>query len=312
MTSQTIASAPGKIILSGEHAVVYGYPALVAAVDLYAKVRIEKDKSNLGVYPLMAKDIVMKTLRNTERFLDTKFTKLKINLGSEIPIGSGMGSSAAVSVCVAAALMKLARWKVDLEKINEIAYETEKYYHGNPSGVDPAISTYGGFLWYRKETNKFKTFSKIKPKIAIPEVILINTGKPRENTKEMVTYVAEKFSRNSRRTENIFKNIEKNTRSFLKFFLQEETVSLIELIRENERYLEELGVVSDYTIDLIKEIEKIGGAAKISGAGGIKDNSGILLVYHPDKEKLLNFAKEKKLTVLPAKFTAKGVRIEKN
>jgi len=87
---------------------------------------------------------------------------------------------------------------------------------------------------------------------------------------------------------------------------------LIELIRENERYLEELGVVSDYTIDLIKEIEKIGGAAKISGAGGIKDNSGILLVYHPDKEKLLNFAKEKKLTVLPAKFTAKGVRIEKN
>ena len=253
MTSQTIASAPGKIILSGEHAVVYGYPALVAAVDLYAKVRIEKDKSNLGVYPLMAKDIVMKTLRNTERFLDTKFTKLKINLGSEIPIGSGMGSSAAVSVCVAAALMKLARWKVDLEKINEIAYETEKYYHGNPSGVDPAISTYGGFLWYRKETNKFKTFSKIKPKIAIPEVILINTGKPRENTKEMVTYVAEKFSRNSRRTENIFKNIEKNTRSFLKFFLQEETVSLIELIRENERYLEELGVVSDYTIDLIKE-----------------------------------------------------------
>src|SRR3989344_4661536 len=139
MTSQTIASAPGKIILSGEHAVVYGYPALVAAVDLYAKVRIEKDKSNLGVYPLMAKDIVMKTLRNTERFLDTKFTKLKINLGSEIPIGSGMGSSAAVSVCVAAALMKLARWKVDLGKINEMAYETEKYYHGIQSGVHPAI-----------------------------------------------------------------------------------------------------------------------------------------------------------------------------
>src|SRR3990172_3778845 len=312
MTSQITVSAPGKIIISGEHAVVYGYPALICAVNLYAKVGIEITKGNLDIYPDQAKDIVLRSLKNTERFLDTKFEGLKINLNSEIPIGCGMGLSAAVSVAVATALMNHKAGKIILKHINEIAYETEKYYHVNSSGADPAISTYGGFLWYRKETTNFKVLTPLKPKINLASFIIINTGKPDENTGQMVEGVLKFYKNNPAKTEKTFQKIENITRSFLRYLLKEESVSLTELIRENERYLEELEVVSDSTKSLIKKIEKIGGAAKITGAGGRKENSGILLAYHPDKKRLVTFVREKKLTVLPAKFTSKGVKVEKN
>lgn len=303
-------SAPGKIILSGEHSVVYGHPALVTACNFRAKVGIEKSKGNFEIYPARAKNIILKTLKNSQKL--SAINNMRIFLESEIPVGSGMGSSAAVAVSVAAAFLKIKTGKLVLKKINEIAYEAEKFYHRNPSGVDIAISTYGGLLWYRKEAEKLKISAKIRPLKNIHNTTLINTGKPVESTKEMVEIVAKKYARNPKRMDKILRNIENTTRGFLRFFLNEENIKLENLIHENERYLEELGVVSPTTMKLIRKIEKIGGAAKISGAGGLKDNSGILMVYHPKKNKFLKFAKEKKLDILPARFFEKGVRIERN
>ncbi|KKQ41806.1 MAG: Mevalonate kinase [Microgenomates group bacterium GW2011_GWC1_37_8] len=312
MTSQIITSAPGKVILSGEHTVVHGYPALVAAVDIYAIVLIEKTKGKLSFYPTQASGILLRSLKNCETFLQTKFGGLNINLRSDIPVGCGMGSSASIAVAVAAALMEYTSGKIVLKKINDIAYETEKHYHGNPSGVDVAISTYGGFLWYRKETSSFKVFSKIKPARNLSNIILINSGKPQENTAQMVGRVSELYKKHPKKYEKTFQKIEKITKSFLRFILNEEDVSLIELIKENERLLESMGVVSDSGIELVRKIEKIGGAAKISGAGGRKGNSGILLAYHPEINKLLNFAKKMNIKLLHTSLGAKGVQIEKN
>ena len=113
-------SAPAKLILSGEHAVTYGNSAILVAINK----RLTASRSQNG----------------------------KIEITSEIPIGAGMGSSAAFSVATSA--VKLG--KIDLEKINEMAYKMEKKFHGNPSGADNTICTYGGFLWYRKENENFK------------------------------------------------------------------------------------------------------------------------------------------------------------
>jgi len=82
-------------------------------------------------------------------------------------------------------------------------------------------------------------------------------------------------------------------------------------IKENEVLLEKLGVVSNSTIKLIRKIEKTGGAAKISGAGGKKDKSGILLIYHKDINKLKNFARKEKLELIEIQLGERGVRIEK-
>lgn len=271
------ASAPGKLIISGEHAVVYGYPVLVTAVN---------------------------------KRLTAVITGGRRKIESSIPIGCGMGSSAAFAVATSAARTFLKNKKLDLDEINKMAYKMEKKRHGNPSGVDNTISTYGGLLWFRKESESLKLFSSIKVKRTLPKIYLVDTGRPLESTKEMVAKVGRLYKKDPLNTEIVFRKIERVTRSFLKYLLGEGAINFQELIKENESLLEKLGVVSDSTVKLIKGIEKVGGAAKISGAGGWKDKSGILLLYHKNPEKLHIFAKKNNLNLFEVKLGEGGVRIE--
>lgn len=266
-------SAPGKIILSGEHAVVYSRPAILAAVNLRLSIRSKGSK----------------------RVID-----------SDVPVGCGMGSSAAYAVALSA--LKCKPW--NLEKINDYAYKIEKKHHGNPSGGDNTVSTYGGFLWYRKEAEGLKIFSPIKVRVKLPKFFIINTGKPLESTKEMVSLVAEFGKKNPKKFKEILTGIESVTRKFLQYLLKEKEYKISELIKENEHLLEELGVVSETAKQMIRVIERIGGAAKVSGAGGKKDRSGILLVYHKNPKTLIKFAKSRNLDIFLVKLGEEGVRIE--
>ena len=263
-------SAPGKLILSGEHAVVYGYPAIAAAVNR----RLVADKSG--------------------------------KIESDIPIGAGMGSSAAFAVATSA----LKVGTLDLEKINTLAYNMEKKLHGNPSGIDNTVVTYGGFLWYRKESDSLKLFRQILPKVKLPRLYLFNSGKPVESTKEMVEHVARVYKKRKMYAVDICRNIETLTKEILKFLIGDANPDFGKLIQENERLLEKLGVVSESTKKMIRKIEKIGGFAKISGAGGKKEGSGMVLIYHKDVEKLILLVKKNNLNLLPAKLGEEGVRIE--
>lgn len=272
-------SAPGKIILSGEHAVVYGHPAILAAVNF--RLSITGDK-----------------------------TGKKAQIVSNVPIGSGMGSSAAYAVATSAYKLFLSGRSWNLAEISKEAYKLEKRHHGNPSGGDNTVSTYGGFLWYRKEAESLKTFTRLSIKRKLPKVFLINSGRPKETTKEMVSWVSQRYATKPRIRSLLF-DIEKTTRSFLRFLLKEENPPFGELLTENEKLLEKLGVVSPGTKALVGQIEKMGGAAKISGAGGRTQGSGILLVYHPDTQKLLAFAQKLNLKIFRVKLGEEGVRIEK-
>lgn len=264
-------SVPAKLILSGEHAVVYGYPAIATATNL--------------------------------RLTATRSGKIE----SDIPIGAGMGSSAAFAV--ATSTFKVG--ELNLEKINKSAYKLEKGLHGNPSGVDNTIVTYGGFLWYRKETENFKTFKQIESKVKLPKLFLLNSGKPEESTKEMVGYVANIFAKRKTYIKTVFEEIETVTKGLLKYLLNEQSPNFGELIRANEKLLEKLGVVSETTKKIIRLIEKEGGCAKISGAGGIKDGSGMVIVYHKDIDKISLIAKKHGFDLSPVKLGEEGVRIEK-
>lgn len=256
--------------MSGEHAVVYGFPAIAAAVD--RRLTIESSGK----------------------------------IRSEIPIGAGMGSSAAFAVATSA--VKLGN--IDLEKINGMAYEMEKRRHGNPSGVDNTIVTYGGFLWYRKESENFKTFKQIEPKVNLPKLLLLDSGKPAESTKEMVVGVGNLYNKKRETVEKIFRGIEAVTKNFLRYLLKTDTSDLQDLIKENELLLESLGVVSEKTKKIIRMIEKEGGSAKISGAGGRKDGSGMVIVYHKDIEKIILLGKKNGFDLSSVKLGEEGVRIE--
>lgn len=271
-------SAPGKVILAGEHAVVYGYPALVTAVSR----------------------------RLTARVLGTGAMYVQ----SQIPIGCGMGSSAAYAVVTSALKMLASGQGLEKDKICEAAYEMEKQTHGSPSGVDNTICTYGGFLWYRKESEKVKFFKEIKPAIKINRFTLINSGTPFESTKEMVSMVRDRYQAGPSRIEKLFKKIEIFSRQWLRYLTGETTENLIDLIRESERCLEDLGVVSAKARKIIRAIERMGGAAKVSGAGGKKNGSGIILSYGIDKKELGIICSKMKADVFEVKLGVEGVKRE--
>lgn len=310
MVKRVKASAPGKIILSGEHAVVYGKPALLAAVNRRLSVLLEPSFENKIITseaPFLAKfarDFTLKVLGKPKE-------KLKIEISSEIPVGCGMGSSAALAVVMTAALFKYFNQPFDKEKINEIAYEIEKKQHGNPSGGDNSISTFGGFLWYRKETEFLKLFKPLNFDFEkLPRFVLINTGRPVETTGEMVSRVGELYEQKPRQTEEIFLKIEKTTRQLVVALHQKNKDVLLKAIKENERLLEVLGVVSDFTKKVIQEIKDSGGAAKVCGAGGAKKASGIILAFHPHEKMLFEIAKSRKLPAFEIKLGEEGIKIE--
>lgn len=300
-------SAPGKIILSGEHAVVYGYPGLYASTSLRMNIELTKNsnRSNSSSYADYAFNKALCMFKAEGK------SNYSYEIKSKIPVGSGMGSSASLAVCMSALAQRLAKKEFNLEEINRVAYEIEKKQHGKPSGGDNTIVTFGGFVWYRKEAESLKVFSKITPKKDLPNLFIINSGTPKESTGEMVSLVREKYEKNPEEVKNIFDQIEFCSKGFLKFILNEEKTNIEDLITYNQRLLEQLGVVSLETKNLITLLEKNKASVKISGAGGRTEGSGILLIYHKDPEKLKNFVKSNKLDMIPVLLGKKGVKIEK-
>ncbi len=273
----------------GEHAVVYGRPALVAAVNKRMTMIIQTDG---------------------------QITVSKIR--SEIPLGVGMGSSAALSVIQAASKFALSG-KIDLNrnllaKINQLAIDYEESYHVNSSGVDPTICTYGGVLWYKKTKSGHKIFRKLNFK-KLPKFVLINSGKPKETTGEMVQKVGEKLKKEKNKVNRIFDCIEQQTNFFLQALTErlskEERNNLLKNCIQNcESCLEDLGLVSLYVKNIVGEIEKIGGCAKICGGGGLTKATGVILCYHQQPEKILELGKKLGLECFSVKLGVDGLRRE--
>lgn len=278
-------SAPGKVILSGEHAVVYGKPALVCAIDKRLTMTITP--ANKTAY----KDIIMPQLeKSVIDFLKTKKSKYDYkeytySIESTIPIGRGLGSSAAYCAVVSAGLLELftgVEWSK--EEINICAYQMEKYFHKNSSGVDTSTSIMGGLIYYRKEFEFLKTISSLPVKLPnhfIDSLVLIDTGKPLETTGEMVQKVGQLFNTKGAKMEFIMNDIEKTTKRLIVSIMKEDVLFFKENIKHNEDLLEQIGVVSSSTKKLLVELSAI-GVGKITGGGGYKDTSGYILFYHED------------------------------
>ncbi len=309
-------SAPGKIHLLGEHMVVYGKPALLTTVDLRVTITLKPPSSIKPPTHIDTFVHIYDTLRKTIESIIKKYLKTKsippyhLTISSQIPIGAGLGSSAAISAAYIAALLSFLKVKWDLNLIDRLTFETEKIFHGNPSGGDNTAVVHGGLISYIKGKLVQPLPFSIPPKLA-KNFILINTGKPKETTKEMVEIVSIKRKAERVKFEKIFDSQEQLVKKLLLAIQSGNENQLIQIIRDGEKNLESIGVVSPSAKSIIRKIEQAGGAAKICGAGGKIKATGILLAYHPRKAVLEKIAKAENLPYFSTTLGVEGVKIEK-
>ncbi len=304
-------SAPGKIILSGEHAAVYAKPIVISALNLRLTVTIEPSNTH---HTDKNMDFVASTVKEylKKQNISFKDRPFKFSIKSEIPQGKNLGSSAAYSVaCVAALLHFYTGKQWDKETINKLAYEIEKMFHGKPSGGDNSASCFGGLIFFRKEFEFLKTLSSLT--IKIPQtfsdhLLIIDSGKPVESTKDMVMdVVGGRFNKNPRKMELLFNSIEKVTKRIVMSITTEDIEMFKASIEENEKYLERVGAVSAKTRALLKSLAPY-GAGKVTGGGGKKEGSGNILFFAHDKDKLFSHLRKNNIPFLPFHQDFEGVR----
>jgi mevalonate kinase len=308
-------SVPSKVHLLGEHAVVYGKPAILSAINKRIFISISFSKRKEVVCDQKYHRQIRKLLEILEEEIKNR-TKLKkirtysLKVDSEFPAGSGLGSSASLSAGITAAMLTLLKISWDKRSIFDIGYVGEKFFHGNPSGGDLAAVIEGGLLWYRKELEFLKTFNRLpfKPHKNIGQFVLINSGKPKEPTKVMVEQVARFKKSNPQKIKELFDSQEELAKQMVIAIKEGWENKLIECMSLGERNLEKLGVVGVRARYLIRSIEKLGGSAKINGGGGVLRGSGMLLVYHKNIQRILNYAKENRLEILRIQIGAEGLR----
>jgi mevalonate kinase len=281
----------GKTILFGEHFVVHGVPGIASAVDSAADAQVKKAKKGINVTDERsgakgyAEKKKLQQLESIERMLkamgmDPKKVALDIWLGGNLPGFSGLGASAASSVAIARAIAEEFNLDLSDERINDIAYEAEKAYAGNPSGIDNTAATFGGLIWFKKDlSGGSNTIEQLNIREPV-EIVIGNTGIV-ANTKAMVAGVAERKKQNPEKYGAIFRQAEelayRGREALEEFYLQK----VGELMDENHGLLQEIEV-SCKELDHLVELARKKGAfgAKMTGGGG----GGCMLALTPGKE----------------------------
>jgi len=280
----------GKVILFNEHFVVYGIPAVVSAVGAKTTALVEREggsgyelkderpetpgyKAEKLQQQKESLDIMLKFMN-----IDTQHDHYVITLGGDLIAASGVGASAASCAAIARAFSEELNLNFSDEKVNAVAYEGEKGYHGTPSGIDNTAATYGGLIWYRREgTTQLMERMRLRKPV---EIVMGNTGQVAD-TKIVVAGVKERKEREPEKYGRLFQNAEKlvwNARKQLENFNLEYVGAYM---NENHRLLQEIGVSSpelDAMVHLARESGALG--AKLTGTG----KGGYMVALTPGRE----------------------------
>ncbi len=322
-----IASAPAKIILFGEHFVVYGEPAIVLAIDkrAYAKADLRLDKRiflrslnmNVAGYfedenfkveegnPKEAKMKLEPLKCAVEKVLEISSEKVGLNIevNSTVPVAAGLGSSAAVAAAVVAAVGALLNVKLSKEDVFRMAYDAEKIMHGTPSGIDPAISTFGGAMLFQIDTG----FKPLDVKTDIP-IVIGNTGVER-STRSQVAKVRSLRDRYPQIVDPMMRAAREIVLRAIEALKDGDLKTTGELMDINHALLYGLGVSDESLEWLINAARKAGAlGAKLTGAGG-----GGCMIALANKDSIRNVLEAVQRAggnAFLAKKTNEGVRIE--
>lgn len=306
--TQRRARAPGKLIISGEHAVVHGQPAIAMAVNRYTTSITTWNRTPHINFKLLnleyAKSLTMNTLSELRRRLQADYVaflkgecsirdvlkrpfellqysvsnlieRLNVNLPqgvdikveSDIPMGCGMGSSAAAVVSSMRALSALLDLPWEPNQFLNLGLEAENLQHGKSSGIDLHLATFGGCMrFHQGQTTHF-------PVPAFPMQIVL-TGTPDCTTGDCVTTVESCFTE-----QDMGPAFCEVTQQIGEALERQDEAAFMDGVRRNHRLLCQIGVVPEKVQSFIEAVEQDGGAAKVCGAGAVSgDAGGVLLV----------------------------------
>ncbi|HSX20529.1 MAG TPA: mevalonate kinase [Gammaproteobacteria bacterium] len=302
------AQAPAKLILSGEHAVLYDQPAIAMAVNRYTTTtttwrdtphihfkfldlayakshtcaalrRLAMNLQNDYNSFLEGKCSIRKVLKRPFQLLQYSVSNLldslnvtlpcgvEIAVDSTIPIGCGMGSSAAAVLSTLYSVTNFLDYKWQRADYLSFSKSIENLQHGRSSGLDLHLSTYGGCVLFKDGE------VQARPVPQMP-MYIVNTGKPTSSTGECVSAVAPLFK--DQGLANEFGNV---TRNIDQAINQNDLHDFKRGIKDNHALLQRIGVVPAKVSKFIHAIEQYGGAAKVCGAGAVSGkNAGIVLI----------------------------------
>lgn len=272
--------APGKIILCGEHAVVYGEPAIALPVDqVHSKTIIVPLPSapagevrivapGIGLYTTLDKlnenhSLHLALMLIQKEFGISHFPACEIRVTTTIPIASGLGSSASITVSLTRAVAQFLGHPLPDEVVNQIAFETEKIHHGTPSGIDNTVITYQSPVYFRK--------GQPLERMAIKNgftMLIADTGMP-SSTAQMVKFVHDRWLEERKTFDSCFSRIGEICQMIYQVLRTADLKEQAHLLTENHELLKTIGV-STSELDTLVNVALQAGArgAKLSGGGG--------------------------------------------
>lgn len=274
----TSARAPGKIILFGEHAVVYGRPAIAIPVtQVQATATIDTlPEAPDGQIRLEAPDIGFAMWLHEAAHDDPIATATRLGIAearrpieepfclkvsSTIPIASGLGSGTAVTVAILRAISAHLGSPLPPERLSQLAYEVEKLHHGTPSGIDNTVVVYEHPVWFVRGQ------SPASFPIRRPFDVVIAVSPQPARTSVSVGQVRERWRADPTGTEAVFDAIGEVTTRARQAVEAGQAAEVGEHMKENQRWLRQLGVSTP-------SLERLIDAALASGAYGAKLSGG--------------------------------------
>ena len=310
---KSIASAPAKIILFGEHFVVHGTKAILAAIDkrvtvttIFTENKTIKINSELGTIevPILSSHEDVKTEFKPFVYLANKIinsepnvTGLEITIDSDIPIGVGLGSSSACCVAAAASISELFN-KLSSEEILNLSIEAEKTIFPNTSGADCTVCTYGGMIEYEQSSGTRKIESTFQINLVIANSMIPHS------TKSSVERVS-KFKENDEERFSQLYDLENGLiDEVITAMKNNDSTTLGLKMSENQKYLEEIQISNDTLRNMINSLSEISLGSKITGAG---DGGCIIALVQDDNMDKVPALLGKDKECFSAKIDTKGV-----
>lgn len=262
----------GKLILTGEHSVVYGYPAIALGISAKTTVRLEPIS---GISRINVSERDERFCTVVETLCPTGF---EVSIRSELPLGRGMGSSAAVAVGLARALAKARAIEASAEALFDTAMRAEQIFHSNPSGLDAQVSLQGGVLRFvRGQPPKIEALRSPNW-----DLIVMDSGCAGD-TSVMVDGVAAQRPRIDPLLEQIGQLTERAQRHL------HDPTKLGALLNENHKLLCDIGVSNKQLNQMTTTALEAGAlGAKLSGAGG----GGVVIALTTNADPVLQRIRE--------------------